>query len=241
MQRNEDMTDHALILFFKHPEPGKVKTRIASSFGETFALELYASFLKDTLAMSKSVEADKIIATDVHGEVPAHLLDMGTGYRTIRQKGEDIGFRMLNAFLQIFDMGYQRAVLIGGDSPDLPAEFIQKALDSLFTHDAAIGKSVDGGYYLIGLKKETCTEDFFSGISWSTPLVFKTTLDKMIRSGKSIYLLPEWRDIDEKDDLLWFYKKWSYNKWLCNKKFKRDISLHTIEFLDENIRDKKIR
>jgi rSAM/selenodomain-associated transferase 1 len=217
----DDMTRDALILFFKYPERGRVKTRIAASFGDAFAFGLYVSFLKDILAMSDSVKADKIIVTDVHGDVPPDLLDMGTGYRTIRQKGEDIGVRMLNAFLQIFDMGYCRAVLIGGDSPDLPAELIQRSLNSLITHDAVLGKSVDGGYYLIGLKKETCLAEFFRGIQWSTPSVFQETVFKMIESGMSIYLLPEWNDIDDKDDLVCF----------DNEKSQKGISLHTSEFL----------
>ncbi|MBF0202546.1 MAG: TIGR04282 family arsenosugar biosynthesis glycosyltransferase [Desulfamplus sp.] len=214
-------TTDALILFFKYPEQGRVKTRLASSFGQAFALELYVSFLKDILAMSSSVQADKIIVTDVWGDIPAHMLDMGTGYRTMLQQGEDIGIRMFNAFLQIFDMGYQRAVLIGGDSPDLPAEFIQRALNALFSHDAALGKSTDGGYYLIGFKNETCLPQFFQGIQWSTQYVFQDTVVKMSQAGKTIYLLPEWNDIDEKDDLISFY----------NQKSQKQIS-HTIEFLD---------
>lgn len=224
------MTANALILFFKYPERGRVKTRLASSFGEDFAFGLYVSFLKDILAMSDDVKTDKIIITDVHGDVPPHLLDMGTGYPTIRQKGKDIGIRMLNAFLQIFDMGYHRAVLIGSDSPDLPAEFIQRALNSLLTHDVVLGKSSDGGYYLIGLKRETCLAEFFSDIPWSTPLVFQKTIVKMIDSGKSIHLLPEWNDIDEKDDLAQFY----------NQKSQKISSLHTIEFLDRDSIDKQI-
>lgn len=73
------MTPDALILFFKYPERGRVKTRLASSFGEDFVLGLYCSFIKDILSMSESVKADKIIVIGVNGNVPSHLLDLGTG------------------------------------------------------------------------------------------------------------------------------------------------------------------
>lgn len=221
----ENMTPDALILFFKYPERGRVKTRIAASLGEDFALGLYAAFIQDILAMSASVGADKIIVTDVQGGLPPHGLDMGTGYRTLRQKGGDIGIRMLNAFLQVFDMGYHRAVLIGGDCPDLPAEFIHRSLNALIPHDVVLGKSMDGGYYLIGLKSETCAAEFFIGIPWSTSWVFRKTADKVLESGKSLYLLPEWQDTDEKDDLARF----------DTEKSPKDISLYTAEFLRRNL------
>jgi rSAM/selenodomain-associated transferase 1 len=221
------MTDDALILFFRYPERGRVKTRLAASFGEDFALGLYVSFVKDILAMAASVSTDIVIITDVYGDVPQHLLGMGTGYPVMRQKGKDIGTRMLNAFLQIFDMGYQRAVLIGSDSPDLPAEFIQRALNSLLTYDVVLGNSADGGYYLIGFTRGTCLTEFFCGVSWGTSLVFQETIDKIIESGKSIYFLPEWYDIDEKDDLIRFY----------NQKSQEDNSLYTVQFLDRNMKN----
>lgn len=208
-----------------------VKTRLASSMGEDFALGLYSSFIKDILTMSGSVRADKIIVIDGHYDAPTHLLDLGTGYRMIRQKGEDIGIRMLNAFLQIFDLGYHRAVLIGSDSPDLPAELIEKAIISLITEDIVLGRSTDGGYYLIGFKKETCSAEYFSGISWSTPLVFQQTIKKIVESKKSVSLLPDWIDIDDRGDLKLFY----------DETLKRaDTSLHTMKYLTNSIKNKHI-
>lgn len=217
------MTSDALILFCKYPEPSRVKTRIALYFGDDFAVGLQSSFLQDILSMSTEVTADKIIVIDASDSVPSQLLDMETGYKTIRQKGEDIGVRMSNAFLQVFEMGYCRAVLIGSDSPDLPSEFIQNALDSLIVHDAALGESMDGGYYLIGFQKEKFDPDFFKNIEWISPWVYQQTFCKIRDSKRSIYRLPRCWDIDDKDDLVWFY----------NRKIKENASSHTIDFINK--------
>ena len=198
--------NNALILFLKYPERSKVKTRIAASLGDDFTFGLYTAFIKDLLVMAGFVGADKILAID-GPSVPIASLDFDTGYSVIRQNGKDIGNRMLNAFEYVFNSGYKKAVLIGSDMPGLPAALIENAFTALDTADAAIGKSTDGGYYLIGFKQDTCVPDYFKGITWSTSSVFQQTIEKFSGSKKSVYRLPEWNDIDDHNDLKHFYER----------------------------------
>lgn len=199
--------NNALILFLKYPEQKRVKTRIAASLGDDFAFGLYTAFIKDLLVMAGFSEADKILAIDGPAGVPIASLDFGTGYSIIRQNGKDIGDRMLNAFIYVFNSGYKKAVLIGSDLPGLPAALVENAFVALDTADAAIGRSIDGGYYLIGFRKETCSPDYFKGITWSTSSVFQQTIEKFSRSKKIVYMLPEWIDIDDHNDLKQFYER----------------------------------
>ena len=201
------MTDNALILFLKYPERGSVKTRIAAALGDDFAYGLYTAFIKDLLVMAGFVGADKILAIDGPAGAPLASLDFGTGYSVIRQNGKDIGDRMRNAFEYVFNSGYKNAVLIGSDLPGLPAALVENAFAALNTADATIGRSTDGGYYLIGFRKETCSPDYFKGITWSTSSVFQRTMEKFSRSEKSVYRLPEWIDIDDHNDLKQFYER----------------------------------
>ena len=134
-------------------------------------------------------------------------LDFDTGYSVIRQNGKDIGVSMLNAFEYVFNSGYKKAVLIGSDLPGLSAVLVENAFVALDTADAVIGRSTDGGYYLIGFRKETYSPDYFKGITWSTSSVFQRTMDKFNRSEKNVYILPEWIDIDDHNDLKRFYEK----------------------------------
>jgi hypothetical protein len=199
--------NNALILFLKYPERKMVKTRIAAKFGDDFSFGLYTAFIKDLLVMAGSVGANKILAIDGPVGVPTASLDFGTGYPVIRQNGKNIGDRMLNAFIYVFNSGYKNAVLIGSDLPGLPAALVENAFAALNNTDAVIGRSTDGGYYLIGFRKETCSPDYFKGITWSISSVFQRTMDKFSRSEKNVYILPEWIDIDDHDDLKRFYEK----------------------------------
>jgi rSAM/selenodomain-associated transferase 1 len=198
--------NNALILFLKYPERGRVKTRIAASLGDDFTFGLYTAFIKDLLVMAGLVGADKILAID-KPSVPVASLDFGTGYSVIRQDGKDIGERMQNAFEYVFNSGYKKAVLIGSDLPGLPAALVENAFASLDATDAVIGRSSDGGYYLIGFRKETCSPDYFKGITWSTSSVFQQTIEKFSRAKKIVHMLPEWIDIDDQNDLNQFYER----------------------------------
>jgi len=215
--------NNALILFLKYPEWKMVKTRIAAALGDDFAFGLYTAFIKDLLVMAGFVGANKILVID-GPSVPIALLDFGTGYPVIQQNGKDIGDRMLNAFIYVFNSGYKKAVLIGSDLPGLPAALVENAFVALDTKDAAIGRSTDGGYYLIGFRKETYSPDYFKGITWSTSSVFQRTIDKFSRSEKSVYMLPEWIDIDDHNDIKRFYERNSN---------KTGTALYTMKYLTE--------
>ena len=216
--------NNALILFLKYPERKRVKTRIAASLGDDFAFGLYTAFIKDLLVIAGFVGADKILAIDGPASDPIASLDFGTGYSVIRQNGKDIGDRMLNAFISVFNSGYKNAVLIGSDLPGLPTASVENAFAALNTTDAAIGRSTDGGYYIIGFKKETCSPDYFKGITWSTSSVFQRTMDKFNKSEKNVYILPEWIDIDDHNDLKQFYERNSNGT---------GIALYTMKYLAE--------
>ena len=51
-----------LVLFAKPPELGKVKTRLASRLGDGAALQLYRSFLHDTIALTERWRRTKVAA-----------------------------------------------------------------------------------------------------------------------------------------------------------------------------------
>jgi glycosyltransferase A (GT-A) superfamily protein (DUF2064 family) len=108
---------------------------------------------------------------------------------------------MRNAFIEAFEMGFRRVVLIGSDIPDLPLDFIEEAFTSLKESDVVIGPAYDGGYYLIGFKDKTFSPQIFEGITWGTKNVFDQTMKKLKRSRRVVHILPYHRDIDTMDDL----------------------------------------
>jgi rSAM/selenodomain-associated transferase 1 len=197
----KDNQDALILFFIKYPEPGEVKTRLAETIGSEKAVQLYQSFILDFLAKLESTRLPFAICFYPEQKKQLLMEWLGEGYEYISQKGIDLGERMAAAFLDAFAGGQRRVILMGADFPDLPHPFLEEALDALSTHDAVIGPAMDGGYYLIGFKRETFFRQAFEGMHWSTKGVFRQTLLILKTYRRRVYVLPAWNDIDTIEDL----------------------------------------
>lgn len=188
-----------LIVFAKEPEAGKVKTRLMGYLTGDQCVALYKAFLMDTVATAKNVICDeRILAYDPGGD-PSYLRSISEGFELLRQEGDDLGQRMHNAFTYKQGVSPGKTVIIGSDSPTLPAAHIDEAFRHLDRFDMVLGPSFDGGYYLIGLNRPCA--DLFMGIEWSSKSVKECTLQKAGKLNLSVSLLQKWHDIDLPEDI----------------------------------------
>lgn len=202
-----ETTTCSIIVFVKWPEKGKVKTRLTAAYGEDAATELYKCFVEDILRTVRGEGFRPLIAyypPDAGGKIAAWL---GDGNDYMPQSGRDLGERMKNAFRQLFEKGKERAVLIGSDFPDLPAEIITEAFSRLERSQAVIGPAKDGGYYLLGFRRDAFVPLIFEGIPWSTSGVFERTMAILAEAGPDVHTLPVWHDIDRPEDLIGFISR----------------------------------
>jgi len=185
-----------LIIFAKEPKAGKVKTRLQGYLSQEMCVKLYKAFLKDTVEIARRVNCKyKIIAYESNGNAPNYLKTIAAPFQFYEQKGENLGRRMYNAFKFALRKGSQRTVIIGSDSPTMPVAYIKDAFDWLKTADIVLGPSLDGGYYLIGLRKPRLS--LFKNIRWSSKTALADTLKNVQRLKKAVSLLPHWYDVDE--------------------------------------------
>ena len=190
-----------ILLFVKAPLPGQVKTRLAASLGEDATLQLYRRFAQDILTAIDGAG----IAVQVH-YTPADARKavaawLGQERQYAPQEGADLGSRMENAFRRAFAEGSPRAVLIGSDLPDLPGDLLTEAFRSLDNNDAVIGPAKDGGYYLIGFRRDTFLPAIFPGMAWGTNRVYSVTLERFTQARYRVHSLREWQDVDTVEDL----------------------------------------
>ncbi len=167
------MNDSCVIIFTKAPIPSFVKTRLVdkSSLNIDQATELYEAFLMDVIdttnryaiennydliiSYTPQRELNKIKELIYRLEKPINISNFDF------QFGDTFDERMSSAFSKAFDAGYQNCVTIGGDMPTLRNEHLEKAFDILqnpkyFDEKVMVlGPGIDGGVYLIGLRKET--------------------------------------------------------------------------------------
>ena len=113
---------------------------------------------------------------------------------------------MSAAFASAFRDGAAKAVIIGTDVPELDAATAHRAFDLLTEHDAVVGPTVDGGYYLLGMKRPGL--DLFTGVPWSSKAVLEKTIGLLRRKSASFATLPEVADIDTEDDYLKYVERW---------------------------------
>ncbi|MFX1340963.1 MAG: TIGR04282 family arsenosugar biosynthesis glycosyltransferase, partial [Promethearchaeota archaeon] len=115
------------------------------------------------------------------------------------QKGNSFGTRMHKAF-EVALKNHDRAVIIGSDCEELTPEIIRDAFNKLSEVDVVLGPAKDGGYYLMGLKRNY--PELFTNKKWSTSRVLADTLSDIKKLELSFYLLPVLSDIDDYEDFI---------------------------------------
>ncbi len=182
-------------VFAKAPEPGKVKTRLIGALGSEGAAMLAAAMFRDVWEMTSACTgAWPVLATVFDGAFPV-VIDSDS----IWLQGEgDLGMRIEKILRQ--GLGCASAVIaIGADSPALIAAHLQDAIRALDDHDAVIGRSFDGGFYLLGVRH--CGEGLLTQLPWSTCETAEATVRRMRDKGLTIYELSPLFDVDTPGDL----------------------------------------
>ncbi|MEW6086890.1 MAG: TIGR04282 family arsenosugar biosynthesis glycosyltransferase [bacterium] len=201
------MNDKCILLFVKYPEKGRIKKRLDSGIKNIDVVELYKNFVFDTLLTLNKIKTKFYVCFYPADSEIKFIEWLGEKYFYMSQDGLDLGDRMKNCFIKAFSRNFKRVIVIGSDAPDLPCEYIKYAFASLESHDAVIGPAADGGYYLLGFNFDKFAPEIFKGIEWSTDKVFKDTLAVLDKSKRKTYILPEWNDIDVREDIINFIKR----------------------------------
>ena len=197
----ERSTVCALAVMAKAPRAGKVKTRLSPPLTLEESAALNICFLRDTTSniadvATKSSAAGLICYTPAGDEAAFDGL-LPDGFALIPQRGEVFGERLLAAAEDILACGYSAVCLIDSDSPTLPTLALQQAVEELNRPGdrVVLGRSDDGGYYLIGLKRPHAAS--FERITWSTDSVYAETVERIRSAQLELVELPVWYDVDD--------------------------------------------
>ncbi len=201
-----------LLIAARDPVPGQTKTRLGAVIGMEAAAHLYHGFLTDLAerftpgtdsragdggydlgwAFSPPTCDFRAVIAALAGPPPATV-------QFVPQDGDTWGARQLNLLRWGHDHGYARTVLIASDSPHLSADVPRDAFAALVDHDVALGRVLDGGYYLIGVRG---FHDVISDVPMSTNSAADALAARAARLGLRLAELPPTFDIDESADLV---------------------------------------
>lgn len=182
-----------IVLFAKAPAPGRVKTRLG--LDPRRAADLHSEFVRQTLIMLESLrgEADVELSTDEPTEA---WLEFPVP-RSVQNAGQ-LGERIYAALEQALAAGRPKALILGSDSPGLPAAHLRALLAS--TADVRLGPVDDGGLYAIACGKTVPA--MFDGVRWSTGFTLNDTGKALTSCGLSVELGSAWFDVDRPEDLM---------------------------------------
>lgn len=188
----------ALIVFQKNPVLGKVKTRLAATLGEKQALKIYLQLLQHTYFMINQLQnIDTFIYFSDELE-PGMDNSFLSNVQFRVQNGFDLGSRMKHAFSQVLCEGYEKALIIGTDCPGITTAIIYEAFRKLNLTDVVFGPAEDGGYYLLGMKKND--SNLFDKMTWSNQHVLSESIKRLNLDHKTFTLLEILSDIDNEAD-----------------------------------------
>src|SRR2546423_9222190 len=161
----------ALAIMTKAPRAGQVKTRLVPPLTPEDAAHLNIYFLRDTAAAISKACATNARGIGVYtpvGSEAAYIDILPRDFELLPQRGEGFGERLAFAAEDLFQCGFASVCLIDSDSPTVSAVVYAEAVGILSKagDGVVLGPSDDGGYYLIGLKKNW--PQLFARVDWST-------------------------------------------------------------------------
>jgi rSAM/selenodomain-associated transferase 1 len=180
----------------KAPSPGRVKTRLCPPLTPAEAESVAAAFAADTWSVVSHVGAGRAyLAFAGAKERFGAPLDAAPAFA---QEGADLGERI--EFVASWALARASAVVIvGSDLPGLPPARLREALASLGSHDAVLGPSSDGGFYLIGLGR--LHPGVLHGVPWSADNTLAVTVERLENAGYAVGQIGTFDDVDTPADL----------------------------------------
>jgi len=189
----------------KASRPGRSKTRLCPPLTPEEAAAFNTAFLQDVaaniIAAGQSIAIDGYMAFSPPGSEPFFREILPASIGLLEAWLPHFGDCLFSAITQQLDRGHQAAVVVNSDGPTLPTSLVVEAAEVLARPGdrMVLGPSIDGGYYLLGLKQ--AHRRMFEDIDWSTEKVARQTLERAREIGLSVHILPAWYDVDDAESL----------------------------------------
>jgi uncharacterized protein len=193
-------SDRVLVIMAKAPRPGAVKTRLTPSLPLQAVTAFYRCLLGDTLALARSLGGVEIAIMCPDSDVNELARLAGHGARVVAQKGEGLAAGLTSVFAHFAEGQQRRIIAFNSDSPHLPRSVLEEAFETLAAHDAVVGPTFDGGYYLVGAKASHPT--LFTGDEMGTSSALERLLSRARVLELSVGFADPFYDIDVADDLI---------------------------------------
>lgn len=121
-------------------------------------------------------------------------------YDEKNQTGVTFGHRISNATNDVFELGYEKIIIVGNDCPELGINHLNETLQSFNDKDIVLGRDKRGGAFLIGITRNVFDLVGFSALKWQTAHLFIDLLQ--LADPERGHIIASLRDINAFPDLL---------------------------------------
>jgi uncharacterized protein len=191
MASGAGLRDVTTVVIAKEPRAGFAKTRMVPPLNAEQAAMLAAIALQTTLTTVSTLPGRHVLALEGS---PGDWVPQG--FEIVGQGSGSLGERLAH----IVRLVGAPLIIVAMDTPQMTLDELFLAHTRLMTHDVVLGPTVDGGYWLIGLRVD-CPEVFDD-----VPMSRSDTLFHQRQQAASLRLtcfeIATLRDLDTFDDVL---------------------------------------
>jgi glycosyltransferase A (GT-A) superfamily protein (DUF2064 family) len=166
------------ILIFAHSAEHEAKVKPF-----LYSKEVFQSLNQRTLQIAKETKLPYFLVTEKE------------------QFGTTFGERFTNAMQSVYDLGYQSLIVIGNDTPHLATSQLNFANTKLAENGIVLGSSQDGGFYLLGIKKEHFKAETFLKLPWQNSNLSTAITNIFAAKTVNVFFLKKLQDIDNYQDI----------------------------------------
>lgn len=182
----------AVAIITKGPIAPPKDALLCPPLGPEDSADLAVAMIGDILDNSHGSGRAQIL---VYDGSPEHLRALfGEDLELLAQRGGIFAERLANAQADLFAAGYERIVIMSGDSPTVEPELVEMAIRRLDDVDVVLGPARDGGYTLLAAKQPT--PSLFERVEMSTPRVLTQTVAQAREIDLRVRLVTPRHDLD---------------------------------------------
>ena len=185
-------------LFTKCPYSTETKTRMKNFLSNEERIflseKMLINILEEMNKVSKSVIKNVWAYPNLNSDNLTELVDK-YNFITKTQQGKNLNERM-DYCLKRESSNNQKTIIFGSDIPTLDHVLLENAIKSLSEYDVVLGPSLDGGYYLLGMKS------YKKGMLQNRNNNLDSLIKFSVENELNYKLLDKLKDIDFPEDLL---------------------------------------
>ena len=165
-----DITKNALVIYLEDKHRLRVQSQFSDSVEASDVQTLYQAFIEDTIAACLQVETAELLVVYSSERAKRFVLEAIANLKTtlkgkcrarlendeielVQQTDGDIGANFETTFKRCFDNGYSQVVLIDCVTPTINKRMLENAYKVLKKKDVVFGPTLEGSYYLLGMRK----------------------------------------------------------------------------------------